>query len=239
MLSPVVVERGWLAVGVGLASASAIGSFRLGRYVLAIATVVGAVTVVVTASSIVGAAIDGTTVGGHLANLSAVVGLIGLTAWLRRTGQRPALAQPSFVLTWAAGLAWPASVFLSELPGPQDQVAISATWALAAAAALVAGVLAADGMVRVVGLATLGVVLAKLLTVDLAEVDTLWRVGLFLVIGLGLLRLGYVLPALSARFGRRVGHDVEGDGDDGGGDGNGADHDPTHSVREPGSAVGD
>ena len=44
---------------------------------------------------------------------------------------------------------------------------------------------------------TLAVTLVKLLTVDLAEVDTLWRVGLFLVIGTGLLRLGYVLPRLS------------------------------------------
>ncbi len=45
---------------------------------------------------------------------------------------------------------------------------------------------------------TLAVVLTKLLTFDLAEVETLWRVALFLGIGVGLLRLGYVVPRLAA-----------------------------------------
>ena len=241
VLSPVVVERGWLAVGVGLAAASALGSGRLGRYVLAQGLVIAGITVVVAAFSIVGAAVDGTTVGGHLANLSVVAGLVALTAWLWRLEQRPDLARPSFVLTWVAALAWPASVFLGELPGPQDQVAISATWALAAAGALVAGVLAGDWTVRVVGLTTLGTVLAKLLTVDLAEIDTLWRVGLFLVIGLGLLRLGYALPALGERFGHRGGEATGRTGAEVGDDGasGGRDDDPDPPVRGPGSTVVD
>ena len=43
----------------------------------------------------------------------------------------------------------------------------------------------------------LGITVAKLLTVDLQEVDTLWRAGLFFVIGLGFLRLGFLLPRLT------------------------------------------
>ena len=47
--------------------------------------------------------------------------------------------------------------------------------------------------------AVLGITVAKLLTVDLREVDTLWRAGLFMMIGLGFLRLGFVLPTLMDR----------------------------------------
>ena len=41
----------------------------------------------------------------------------------------------------------------------------------------------------------IGLTVGKLLTVDLREVDALWRAGLFLVVGLGLLRLGFLLPS--------------------------------------------
>ena len=40
----------------------------------------------------------------------------------------------------------------------------------------------------------IGITVGKLLTVDLQEVDTLWRAGLFLVIGLGIMRIGFLLP---------------------------------------------
>jgi uncharacterized membrane protein len=75
---------------------------------------------------------------------------------------------------------------------------------MAASGALVVGVRTGDGVVRTAGLVTLVIVLAKLLTVDLAAVDTLWRVGLFLVVGLGLLRLGYLLPDLARRYGQEA-----------------------------------
>ncbi len=42
-----------------------------------------------------------------------------------------------------------------------------------------------------------GLTVAKLLTVDLQEVDRLWRAGLFLLIGLAFLRLGFLLPRLT------------------------------------------
>ena len=95
---------------------------------------------------------------------------------------------------WILALLWIAAVFAHA---PQGQVIISVLWAIAAASAIVIGIRIGDGLVRTVGLTTLGVVVIKLLSVDLASVDTLWRVGLFFVIGAGLLRLGYVLPRLS------------------------------------------
>lgn len=98
------------------------------------------------------------------------------------------------VVGWVAALLWIAAVFIH---GPQGQVIISVLWAIAGATAIVVGVRVGDGLARTVGLVTLAVVVIKLLSIDLASVDTLWRVGLFFVVGAGLLRLGYLLPRLS------------------------------------------
>jgi len=43
------------------------------------------------------------------------------------------------------------------------------------------------------GLITLGVTVVKLVTVDLDAVDTMWRAGLFFLVGIGLLRLGLLV----------------------------------------------
>jgi hypothetical protein len=153
---------------------------------------------------------DAVTLSDHLSHLSVVValGLVTAAAWslerasifdgdadaARRTAS---LGSPLFVTTWVFALGWLASVLVGA---PQAQVAISAVWAVAAVGAIVVSLRIWKPEVRYVGMATLGVVLVKLLTVDLAEVETLWRVGLFLIIGLGLLRLGYVLPSLTARY---------------------------------------
>ncbi len=111
------------------------------------------------------------------------------------------LATAAVIVAWVLGLVWLAAALVH---GPQGQVALSLAWAAAAVTGLVVGIVFDRLLFRGLGLATLGLVLAKLLTVDLAEVDTLWRVGLFLIIGLGLLRLGYLLPRLSARAAARL-----------------------------------
>jgi hypothetical protein len=133
----------------------------------------------------------------HLANLAVVAAVIAGTVlcwrW-RLVSLWPLLA----VLGWAGTLAWLASVLIH---GPQGQVVVSGLWAAAAAGAIILGVRTDRTMAGKLGMATLLVVLAKLLTVDLAEVDTLWRVGLFFIIGAGLLRLGYLLPKLTTTEG--------------------------------------
>ena len=47
-------------------------------------------------------------------------------------------------------------------------------------------------------MATLALVVGKLLTVDLEEVDTFWRAGLFFVVGAGFLWLSTRIPSLTA-----------------------------------------
>ncbi|MGI9596600.1 MAG: DUF2339 domain-containing protein [Acidimicrobiales bacterium] len=205
LVVPVVDDEMWLVVGVALAALSLVAAYRLGLWVLVIGGIVSVATVAGSGYSIVAAAVDGTTVVGHLANLSVVVALGLATAYLWWTQRRFELARPLLVLAWIWSLGWIASVFLTELDGSVSQVAISVAWAIAASGAIVVAIRSNEQVVRYIGLATLAVVLIKLLTVDLAEVDTLWRVGLFLVIGLGLLRLGYVLPRLAERYGPETG----------------------------------
>jgi uncharacterized membrane protein len=83
-----------------------------------------------------------------------------------------------------------------SLKHPQGQAAVSIAWAILGTTLLIAGALRRQTEVGVVGLVVLALTVGKLLTVDLQEVDTLWRAGLFLLVGLGFLRLGFLLPRL-------------------------------------------
>ncbi len=198
LLFPFIDARDWLVVGVVLGVAGILAK-RLGPLVLALGLAVSGATILGAALSIVDAAANGTDVLGHLANFSVVAAMVGGTWVLWANGREMDIARILFVASSIAVLGWVASVLVAA---PQGQVAVSAAWAIIACSAIVAGVRSDESVVRGVGLATLALVLAKLLTVDLAEVDTLWRVGLFMVIGLGLLRLGYLLPSMAERFGR-------------------------------------
>ncbi len=200
LLAPSTEGRPWLAVATVMAIAGLLAGRRLGPYVLAVGATLALGTVTAGGFSILGAAVEGADLVGHLSNLAVVAGLAIVTAgvWRYRPGDG---VRPLFVITWIWSLGWLASVLVA---GPQGQAAVSATWAVAACGAIVVGIRWNESMVGAVGLVTLGVTLAKLLTVDLAAVDTLWRVGLFLVVGLGLLRLGYVLPTLTRRAGPEV-----------------------------------
>ncbi len=142
---------------------------------------------------------------GYAVGHGVVVAIGAITAWLLLFGpmgpfspNESKTAGPIIAgTTWVLGLGWIASILVE---GPQGQLAISMAWAALACVALIIGVRFGPAAVAWIGLSTLGVVVFKLLTVDLAEVDPLWRVGLFLVIGLALLRLAYVLPTLSDRY---------------------------------------
>lgn len=193
-----VSDEQWLFVGVALFAAGAVASRRLGPAVTAQTVAVGGITVWAAAVSIVVTIDSGATLDVHLANLSVVVALAAAAAGAWLVVNRLEIARPLLVVAWVFALGWIASVLVHV---PQGQVALTGVWAVAAGAALVAGLRTGETVVRGLGLATLAVVVIKLLTIDLAEVETLWRVGLFLVIGLGLLRLGYVLPTLAERYG--------------------------------------
>jgi hypothetical protein len=136
-------------------------------------------------------------VGEHVA-AGVVVALTAGLAWYGHRRRLAAVSAPAAVVAWIGALLLVADLVIH---GPQGQVVVSVLWAGAAVAALARGVAVDHALTRALGLGTLAVVVAKLLTVDLAEVDTLWRVGLFFVVGAGVLRLGYVLPRLAAAGG--------------------------------------
>jgi hypothetical protein len=178
------------------AAATAVIGWQLqDRWLQALAALIGLVALTWTATSTLAGLFERVDTGQLLANLFVVALLVAAAAIHRRTID-DRLSALLIVGAWIGVLGWIASAF-GHGAGGQGQVIVSLLWSVLAAAALIVGVRSDDQTARTIGIVTLGVVLIKLLTVDLAEVDTLWRVGLFLVVGTGLLRLGYVLPRLS------------------------------------------
>lgn len=98
------------------------------------------------------------------------------------------------IATLALVLIWTGSVLVHV---PQGQAAVSVVWATLGTAVFVTGAVRRRADAATTGLAVLGLTVGKLLTVDLQEVDTLWRAGLFFLVGIGLLRLGFLLPRLT------------------------------------------
>lgn len=140
--------------------------------------------------SMLDAWVDDVSIADDIGHLVIVVA-IAVAAWQTRhllTQQVGAVAVLALTLVWLGSV-------LVHLP--QGQAAVSVSWAIIGTGVLVAGAIARRPDVGAVGLAVLALTVGKLLTVDLQEVDTLWRAGLFLLVGLGFLRLGFLLPKLS------------------------------------------
>jgi uncharacterized membrane protein len=77
------------------------------------------------------------------------------------------------------------------------QLGLSALWAVYAGVSLVLGFAWSKAALRYASLALLGVTVVKVFLIDLSEVQTLWRVFSFLVLGL-------VLLAVSVLYQRRM-----------------------------------
>jgi uncharacterized membrane protein len=71
---------------------------------------------------------------------------------------------------------------------------VTVAWSLIGIGLLLYGLRSSKDVFRGAGLATLALVVGKLFLVDLAELDPLWRVAVFLGIGTGFLLVGYFLP---------------------------------------------
>jgi uncharacterized membrane protein len=141
-------------------------------------------------SNMLDAWVDDVSIGDDISHLAIIVA-IAVAAWQSRhlpTQQVGAIAVLTLVLIWFGSV-------LVHLP--QGQAAVSVSWAIIGTIVLVAGAVRRHPEVGAVGLAVLALTVGKLLTVDLQEVDTLWRAGLFFVVGLGFLRLGFLLPRFS------------------------------------------
>ena len=134
--------------------------------------------------------------GDDIAHL-VIVSAVGLAGW--QTRQRE-LQRVVAVAVLGLLLVWLGSVLVHL---PQGQAAVSISWAVVGTTVLVGGAVRKVPELGALGLCVLALTVGKLLTVDLREVDTLWRAGLFFVVGLGFLRLGFLLPRLTGGGPRR------------------------------------
>lgn len=134
---------------------------------------------------------DDTAYGPDIARFAIIVA-IGFGLWLTRhrpTQQVGALGLLGLLLIWLGSV-------LVHLP--EGQAVVSVSWAIVGTVILTGGAVRKISEVATVGLAVLALTVTKLLVVDMQEVDTLWRAGLFLAVGLGLMRLGFLLSRLTA-----------------------------------------
>lgn len=111
-------------------------------------------------------------------------GVIGLSAvwarWLLHRSNDDQLGRFIAGVAYAGAAFWPVSALIDV---SQGQALVSAAWALLGFGALALGFARLSQRVAWVGLATLSIVMVKLLTIDLAAVDTFFRVALFFVLG--------------------------------------------------------
>ena len=108
--------------------------------------------------------------------------------------QRDRVMQGVYGVPAHLGLLWLTHVHVS--PAPAGNALTSVLWAIIATVALVVGLRLKVRVARGLGLATLGLLVAKLLLFDLAGLASVWRVLLFMGLGAALVGLGYVLPTL-------------------------------------------
>lgn len=138
-----------------------------------------------------------------------VVGLAGVWAfWLLRRSEDDQLGRFVAGTAYAGAAFWPISALIHV---SQGQALISAAWAVLGFAALALGFARSSQRVAWVGFATLAVVMVKLLTIDLAAVDTFVRVALFFVLGGAFLfssfRMGTALQSLTTADDLDANHD--------------------------------
>jgi uncharacterized membrane protein len=119
----------------------------------------------------------------HLGFLAMVV-LAGSWAGRRASVYRSA--------AYVGLLVW---LFADLAPRPEGPALVSIAWAVQGVGALVTSRVRRSHAAQAAGLGTLGLVAAKLLLVDLSQLDPVWRILLFLGFGATLLGLGYWLNA--------------------------------------------
>lgn len=133
---------------------------------------------------------DDAAIGDDIAH-AAIIASIAAIGWLTANEQLRSLLSGT---TLALVLVWLGSVLVHL---PQGQAAVSASWAVVGVSVLVTAAVRKVPEFGAAGLAVLAVTVGKLLTVDLREVDALWRAALFFFVGMGFLRLGFLLPRLT------------------------------------------
>jgi uncharacterized membrane protein len=128
-------------------------------------------------------------------NLTALSDLVVLSLVLASsfTMKTRQVALAYSVAAYIGLLGW----FLRELSVVDNgQAIVTAAWAVCGVILVIAGLRRNHQDLRGVGLATFGVVVAKLFLIDLAELDPIWRILIFLCVGAGFLVLGFFVPSL-------------------------------------------
>jgi uncharacterized membrane protein len=124
-----------------------------------------------------------------LVNLLPILLAVGASFWLTDTSEK----RVYYFLAHLGFLAWLARELL---PLENGQGFVSVAWGVYGALLLIAGLRKNLHALRLVGLGTLMLVVAKLFLVDLARLETIWRVLLFVGFGAVFLALSYYFPRL-------------------------------------------
>ncbi|MEM6784922.1 MAG: DUF2339 domain-containing protein [Bacteroidota bacterium] len=125
----------------------------------------------------------------ELADLVALA-LLGASAATLRPGR---MQRAYLLATYVLALGW----LWRELEALDNgQALVSVAWGAVAIGVLALGWRRRSEFVRRVGLVTLLVVIGKLFVVDLAELDAVWRILLFLGFGALLMLISYLVPSL-------------------------------------------
>jgi uncharacterized membrane protein len=124
------------------------------------------------------------------AAVAVVAAAAAFMAWVSRTGTAP---WPGlFAAVSATSGVYLVSVLLVDAAGASDatgatqsgQLLLSAFWSVAGLAAIVGGLLRERRPLRLGGLVLLGVTVVKVFLVDLQTLDSIYRVGSFIALGL-------------------------------------------------------
>lgn len=158
--------------------------------VLVNAAVVTSIAALFVVANMIDAWANDASVGDDIAH-ALIIAVIAFACW--QTREQVVLLIGAFA-TLVLTLIWLGSVLVHL---PQGQAVVSVSWAIVGTAVFVLGAVRRHPEMGATGLAVLGLTVGKLLTVDLREVDTLWRAGLFFLVGVGLMRLGFLLPRLA------------------------------------------
>ena len=176
------------AAGLILLSRSLGRSIRILINAVVLATIAMANTLV----TMFDAWVDNAAWGDDVANALVIVAFaVGIWYFADRDIRRAGA-----IATLGLFLVWSGSVLVHA---PQGQAVVSVAWATVGTVVFLTGAVRKRADAASTGLAVLALTVGKLLTVDLREVDTLWRAGLFFLVGVGLLRLGFLLPRLTRR----------------------------------------
>ncbi len=184
----------WILVGMAaIAAGAVVGGTRarirlltdLGHAGMALTFIATAITTVIVTG-------DGRTVGELLpaALVITIIGLTGVALWMDDS-ETFDTEQVYLVSAFVGTIGW----MLVEFPrlGEDGLAAVTAGWAVLGLAAVIIAKISGSRPILGLGFTTLGVAMAKLFLVDLAEASPVARISLFAGIGVALLAVGYWL----------------------------------------------